>query len=316
MKKMRFKLNIKIYLRILILVFSANIVKAQQDPMYTQYFFNSQTINPAYVGTWESIGFTALTRYQWVGWDEGPRTYSFSVQSPMNNEKMALGLNIISDKFFKEKKFGVWGDYSYKIKVSEVSDLRLGLKAGFINYTNNFSEYVLLPDINDPQFYGGIENKFIPNFGMGLFLNNQNYYVGLSIPKLLHKEITDDNPNNYSLQAEFRHYYLEGGLIINLNEDVLFKPTFLAKTTHGVHGQIDLSANFLIREKIWLGAMYRTSNAIGFIAQWIFDNQLRIGYAYDYSTSKLNNYNNGTHEIMVSYELKKMKEMVASIRYF
>jgi len=145
-----------------------------------------------------------------------------------------------------------------------------------INYTNNFTDYELLPDINDPQFYGGIENKFIPNFGIGMFLNNQNYYVGLSIPKLLHKEITDDNPNNYSLQAEFRHYYLEGGLIINLNEDVLFKPTFLAKTTHGVHGQIDLSANFLLREKIWLGAMYRTSNDIGFIAQWIFENNFNF----------------------------------------
>jgi type IX secretion system PorP/SprF family membrane protein len=313
---MKFKLNIKKGLGILALVIIANASFAQQDPMYTQYLFNTQTINPAYTGTWESLSFMVLGRQQWAGWDGAPQTYTFSMQAPMNNERVALGLNVISDKVFKEKRFGLYADYSYRVKVSEQSNLRMGLKAGFTNYSNNLQEYELLPGVNDPMFQGDLSNKFIPNFGVGLFLSSQKYYVGLSVPKMLHSEVEGDNINNFSVQAELRHYFLEGGLVFDLGEDVKFKPTFLTKATWGAPVQFDFTANFLLKEKLWLGAMYRTRAAYGFIAQWIFADKLRVGYAIDFSTTNLQNYHNGTHEIMVSYELKTLKELVVSPRYF
>ncbi|WP_172594485.1 PorP/SprF family type IX secretion system membrane protein [Mariniphaga sediminis] len=313
---MKFKLNIKKGLGILVLIIAANASFAQQDPMYTQYFFNTQTINPAYAGTWESLGFMVLGRHQWVGWEGAPRTYTFSMQAPMKNDKVALGLNVISDNIFKEKRFGIWGDYSYKLNLSEETNLRLGLKAGFTNYTNNLLDYELLPGVNDPMFQGDLENKFVPNFGVGFFLKNPRYFVGFSVPKMLHNEITGDNPNNFSLQADIRHYFLEGGMVFDISEDLKFKPTFMTKATQGAPVQLDLTANFLLAEKFWLGAMFRTTDAFGFIAQWIFDNDLRIGYAYGFSTSKLQNYNGGSHEIMVSYELRTLKELVVSPRYF
>jgi type IX secretion system PorP/SprF family membrane protein len=316
MKTMKFKLNIKKGLGILVLIIAANASFAQQDPMYTQYFFNTQTINPAYAGTWESLGFMVLGRHQWVGWEGAPRTYTFSMQAPMKNDKVALGLNVISDNIFKEKRFGIWGDYSYKLNLSEETNLRLGLKAGFTNYTNNLLDYELLPGVNDPMFQGDLENKFVPNFGVGFFLKNPRYFVGFSVPKMLHNEITGDNPNNFSLQADIRHYFLEGGMVFDISEDLKFKPTFMTKATQGAPVQLDLTANFLLAEKFWLGAMFRTTDAFGFIAQWIFDNDLRIGYAYGFSTSKLQNYNSGSHEIMVSYELRTLKELVVSPRYF
>ncbi|RIH64443.1 type IX secretion system membrane protein PorP/SprF [Mariniphaga sediminis] len=316
MKTMKFKLNIKKGLGILVLIIAANASFAQQDPMYTQYFFNTQTINPAYAGTWESLGFMVLGRHQWVGWEGAPRTYTFSMQAPMKNDKVALGLNVISDNIFKEKRFGIWGDYSYKLNLSEETNLRLGLKAGFTNYTNNLLDYELLPGVNDPMFQGDLENKFVPNFGVGFFLKNPRYFVGFSVPKMLHNEITGDNPNNFSLQADIRHYFLEGGMVFDISEDLKFKPTFMTKATQGAPVQLDLTANFLLAEKFWLGAMFRTTDAFGFIAQWIFDNDLRIGYAYGFSTSKLQNYNGGSHEIMVSYELRTLKELVVSPRYF
>jgi type IX secretion system PorP/SprF family membrane protein len=313
---MNFKLNIKKGLGILVLVIIAKASFAQQDPMYTQYFFNTQTINPAYAGTWKSMGFMALARHQWVGWDGAPKTYTFSMQSPLRNDKISLGFNVISDNIGKEKKFGLWGDYAYKVRFTEATDFRMGLKLGFTNYSNNLFAYELLPGVNDPLFQGDLENKFVPNFGVGLFLHNPRYYVGLSVPKILHQEIIEDNPNNFSVHSDIRHFFLEAGVVVDLGEYVKFKPTFMTKATYGAPVQMDLTANFLLREKFWLGAMYRTKDAFGFIAQWIFDNDLRLGYAYDYSTTKLQNFHNGTHEVMVSYELRTLKKMIVSPRYF
>lgn len=316
MKTMKFKLNITKGLGILVLVIAANASFAQQDPMYTQYMFNSQTINPAYTGTWESLSFMVLARQQWAGWDGAPQTYTFSMQAPMRNENVALGLNVISDNVFKEKRFGLYADYSYRVKVTEATNLRMGIKGGFTNYSNNLQEYQLSPGVNDPMFQGDLTRKFIPNFGAGLFLYNPKYYVGLSVPKMLHNEIDDDNTSNFSVQAELRHYFLEAGVVFDLGENLKFKPTFLTKATMGAPVQFDLSANFLLKEKLWLGGMYRTQDAFGFIAQWIFGNSLRVGYAIDFSTTNLRNYNDGTHEIMVSYELNTLKELVTSPRYF
>jgi type IX secretion system PorP/SprF family membrane protein len=137
---MKFKLNITKGLGILILVIAANASFAQQDPMYTQYFFNTQTINPAYAGTWETVGFMALARNQWVGWDGAPETYTFSIQAPLKNEKVALGLNVISDNVFKEKKFGVWGDYSYKLILNDVQQFKNGAKSRIHQLFQQFVE--------------------------------------------------------------------------------------------------------------------------------------------------------------------------------
>ncbi|SHF19489.1 type IX secretion system membrane protein, PorP/SprF family [Mariniphaga anaerophila] len=312
---MKFKLNIKKGLGILVLLIVTNVSFGQQDPMYTQYFFTTQTINPAYAGTWNSLGFMALTRQQWTGWNGAPKTYTFSMQAPMKNEKVALGLNVINDKIFKTKQFGIWGDYSYKLKMNATTNLRMGLKAGFTNYSNDLTKYDII-DNTDPAFQGDLDNKFIPNFGVGFFLHNPRYYIGFSIPKMLHSEIQEDNPNNYTLEAEVRHYFLQGGFVFDLNESLKFKPTFMAKATQGAPPQLDLSANFLLMERLWLGAMYRTSDAVGAIVQVILGNSLRVGYSYDYSTTKLQNYHGGTHEIMVSYELRSLKELVTSPRYF
>jgi type IX secretion system PorP/SprF family membrane protein len=312
---MKFKLNIKRGLVILVLIIATNASFAQQDPMYTQYFFNTQTINPAYAGTWESLGFMALARQQWASWDGAPQTYTFSLQSPLKNEKVALGFNVISDKVGFEKRFGVFADYSYMVKLSETTKLRMGLKGGFTNYSNNLAEYTLYPGVNDPFFQGEIDNKFRPNFGVGMFLDGQKYYLGISSPKLLQNNF-ESNYNNYSVQAEMRHYFLSGGIIFNMGENVKFKPTFLAKAAWNTPLQVDITANFLIKEKMWLGGSYRTNDAIGLIAQWIFNKKLRIGYAYDYSITKLQNYHNGTHEVMISYEMRLLKEFVVSPRYF
>ncbi len=304
--------NCSKWLAALMLLIS-HIVNAQQEPMYTQYMFNTQTINPAYAGTWETMGFMVLAREQWTGFENAPSTQTFTFQTLTRNKKVGLGLNIVNDQFGLEKRFSLFGDYSYMVKLDDELKLRLGFKAGLSNYSNSLSAY----DVNDPDptFQGEITNEFMPNFGIGAFLYKQRYYVGVSVPKIIHNDF-ENNINNYSSEAELRHYYLTGGYVFNLSENLQFKPTMLTKVSPNTPLQLDLTANFLIANRFWIGSMYRSGASFGFIAQWIINNKLRFGYAVDFSTTQLQKYNDGTHEIMVSYELSSLKEMFVSPRYF
>lgn len=274
-------------LGILLLLVTGYASRAQQDPMYTQYMFNQQTINPAYAGTRNLLSFMVLARQQWAGFEGAPQTYTFSMQAPLRNERVALGLNFISDKVGLEKRFYVFADYSYLLPINEKSNLRLGLKGGFTNYSNNLYEYQ--PNtpgsgILDPAFQGVINQHLMPNFGIGAFWYSKKYFVGFSIPKVINNDF-DNNLGNFTVSGELRHYFLTAGLVFDIGENLKFKPTMLTKATFtresGAPAELDLTANFLIKERFWLGAMYRTGDSFGFIGQWIIDSKLRIGYAYD-----------------------------------
>jgi len=233
----------------------------------------------------------------------------------LQRENVGLGLTVVNDKVGMEKRFGLSADYSYKIKLNNDVSLRLGMKGGFSNYSHDLTQYQLdSRNTPDQMFQGNIDQKFMPNVGVGAFLHSKKFYVGLSVPKLIQNEFKDNE--NFSSYAEMRHFFLTGAYVFYINESIKFKPTFLAKAAFGSPLQLDLSANFLLKEKIWLGAMYRTGDAFGFIAQWVFDKKLRIGYAIDFTTTNLRNYHDGVHEIMVSYELNFLKTKVASPRYF
>lgn len=296
--------KLKIALGILFLfILSVTKSKAQQDPTFTQYYFNTQSINPAYVGTWDNTGFMVLGRHQWVGMSGAPTSYTFSFQTPTRSQNVALGLNVIADIVGYEKRFSLNFDYSYRVKITKNTNLRFGVKGGITSYSNNLTNYTGYPgDPADPMFMSDINNKLMPNFGVGAFINNKEFYVGLSSTQIF-KIDTKDNYSNFSTNGELRHFYLMGGYVFELSERLSFKPTFLARYNFGSSMLVDLTANFLLGEKVWLGANYRTGDSFGFIAQWIFDNKLRIGYAIDYSISKLHSFNYATHEVMVSYEL-------------
>jgi type IX secretion system PorP/SprF family membrane protein len=316
MRQMKFNLNIVKGSVFMVLLLSCIMLFAQQDPMYTQYNFNLQTVNPAYAGTWDNMGFLVLGRHQWAGMDGAPSTYTFSMQTPVKFKNVDLGFNVVTDKVGFEKRLMMNADYSYKVRLSEEAYLRLGLKAGISNYTNNFADYTGYPgDTPDPLFMGEADVKLMPNFGIGAFLYSEDYYIGLSLPKIIENEFKN-NYNNYSTWAEMRHFFLIAGYVFDLSEDLKFKPTFLTKATWGAPVEIDLTGNFLLKEKVWLGAMYRIGDSFGFIAQWIFDRQLRVGYSVDFTTTRLQHYHNGTHEIMVSCEFPSLRRKWSTPRMF
>lgn len=288
----------------------------QQDPIFTQYMFNNQAINPAYAGMWEKTGFISLVRKQWMGIDKSPFTQLVSFHSPMRNEYVGIGLNIINDRFAYEERLSVFADYSYELLVTPEKRLRLGMKFGFMNYQNPLLRYKLYPDgLFDPAFQEDIDLKFLPNFGVGVFYYTEDYYISFSVPKLVKNDFVE-NRNNYSSLAEVRHMYLTGGYVFDLKPTLKFKPTIMMRGVMGVPLQIDLSANFLLNEKLWLGAMVRTGDALCFVAQWIFDNNIRIGYAMDVTFTEIYRQQNGTYEFTLSYSVDFYGRSYVRSKYF
>ena len=298
------------------LILGALISRGQQDPMYTQYIFNLQTVNPAYAGYWKTIGIMALSRNQWVGLNGHPTTQTLSFQTPLKSQNVGMGLNVVVDKLGLEKRLIINADYAYEISLSEVTKLRFGIKAGFTNYSNNLPEYVQYPDnLGDPVYQTKVDNKFMPNFGFGLFLSSTKYYLSLSLPRIIDNNY-QSNVSNYYTKSEMRHLFFAGGMMFDISDNVKFKPTFMTKAVSGSPFQYDISANFLLAEKFWVGAMYRSGDSFGGIAQWILNNNLRLGYAYDFTLTDLRNYHDGVHEVMISYEFSFVKRRYISPRYF
>ena len=160
-----------------------------------------------------------------------------------------------------------------------------------------------------------IENKFMPNVGAGLFRSSPKYYVSFSIPRLIQNSF-NENTGNFSAMSEIRQYYLVGGMVFSLSDKVKFKPAFMTKATVGTPLQYDISANFLLAEKFWIGAMYRSGDAFGAIAQWIINSRFRIGNAADFTITDLRHYHQGIQEVMISYEIAFTKKSFVSPRYF
>lgn len=281
---------------------------AQQLPQFTQYMYNTISVNPAYAGSRGTLNVTALHRNQWAGIEGNPRTSTFSIHAPMRNDRVGLGLSYINDKLGFEQTNYIYGDFSYNVPLTETAKLSFGLKAGFTNYK------LETPDFND-MFFNSNFNDWSPNFGAGVYYSSNTWYIGVSSPRILN---TDLNKGEFEA-LERNSYYAIGGLVFELSESTKFKPTVIAKFTNGAPATYDLTANFLFHEKFWIGASYRFNDASNFgaLIDYQASKDLRIGYAYDIPTGDIRPYSSGTHEVILIYELKfKSKGPVKSPRYF
>lgn len=287
---------------------------AQQDSQYTQYMYNTANINPAYAGQRGMLSAFGLHRTQWVGLDGAPTTNSFAVHSPINDTNLGLGLSFVNDRIGPADENSISVDFAYTIKTSETYNLSFGLKAT-ANLLNVDFTKLNIYNPNDPLFQNNIDNKFSPNIGAGVYLHSENAYVGLSVPNFLEtKHYKDDG--NYSTAKERMHYYLIAGHVFELNPNLKFKPSALTKMVEGAPLQVDLSANFLINEKFTVGAAYRWSAAFSGMVGFQITDGLFVGYAYDAETTKLANYNSGSHEVFLRFELFKNYDRITSPRFF
>ena len=301
----------KVYLIILIL-FVAAPGFSQQLPQFTQYMYNTISINPAYAGSRDGFSITGLHRSQWADFEGAPTTQTLSVHSPLSNDKVGLGLSIINDNAGYENYTYAYGDFSYRLDLSEDVTLRLGLKAG-MSYYNLEDELFMEPDVLDDPFFQDQLNRWTPNFGLGFYLSSQNWYIGGSAPKLINN---DNNEFSEYLALEQVHYYLTGGYVFDLSDNVKLRPTTLLKATKGAPLSVDISATTIFNEKFYLGANYRIDDAIGaFLDVQLFDG-FRAGYAYEYPISDIRPYTSGSHEILLIYEFRFKNTRYKSPRFF
>lgn len=305
-----------IILTLLVPIFYANSY-GQAEPILTQYMFNMQPINPAYAGMWEKIGFSTLVRKQWAGINRSPLTQVVSFHSPTHNEKVGLGLNVTSDRYGLENKLNLFGDYAYEIAITPRTRLRMGLKFGFINYKNPLTQYQLYDNQYDEAFAEDVDLKFMPNFGIGGFLYDEFYYVGLSIPKMI-KNDYKANINNFNIEAQVQTVYFMAGYVFRLIQYnyLIIKPTMMLTYNRDLALNYDIGINFMLSEKLWLGLMNRSGNAISFVSQWIMDNNLRLGFAMDLTYNEIFPYQYGTYEVTLGFDMDFFGRSYIREKYF
>lgn len=290
-----------------------NEASAQQDSQYTNYMYNTINVNPAYAGSRGVMSVFGLHRTQWVGLDGAPVTNTASINTPINNSNFGLGISFVNDRIGPSDENTISADISYTIPTSENYKLSFGIK-GTANLLNVDYSKLNIYDLTDPQFQNNVDNKFSPNIGAGVYFHSDKLYVGLSVPNFLETQHFDDNIS--ATANERMHYYLIGGYVFDLTDNIKFKPAFLGKMVSGAPLQADVTANFMFNEKFVLGAAYRWDAALSGLVGFQVSDSWFIGYGYDAETTKLANYNSGSHEIFLRYEFKVRSEKVVSPRFF
>lgn len=310
------KQTMKLFCKILVLVLISIISipsSAQQLPQFTQYMYNTIAINPAYSGSRETLSVIGLHRSQWSGFPGGPTTQTLSIHAPLKYEKIGLGFSFINDELGFENFTYMYGDFSYTIQLNEVSKLAFGLKGGFTAFSVDNELYT---SNSTDQLISNIESRWTPNIGAGVMWLWERGYLGLSAPRLIKNDFTPDG--DYKA-LERVSYYFTGGYVFNIGFTTKFKPSFMIKATNGATLSTDVSANFLFFEKLWIGAAYRfnnTAGAIGFMVDFQVLRDWRIGYTFELPTSEIRPYSNGTHELVLMFEVFNPRRRVTSPRYY
>jgi type IX secretion system PorP/SprF family membrane protein len=304
MKVNKHILHLKFSIPIVVLfILLGNRAWSQQDPVYTQYMNNLMSVNPAYTGVRGVGSFSGLFRNQWVNLDGAPKSASFSFSMPLDSLNMGLGIDFLYDYTVPLTTTGLFFNYSYQVRLAQNSILSLGLKAG-VNYLDpRLKELYRHDPIDDYiDIYGDIP-RWLFNTGVGVFWYNENFYVGLSVPRLLENRYNKNTITVEAASREKQHYFLQGAYMVDLSPKVSFKPGLTTIMTAGAPVTADFDFSFIFYKKVWFGLMYRISDALGGYAQFQYKN-VKIGFSYDYSHTRIREFQSGTFEVMLRYDFK------------
>jgi type IX secretion system PorP/SprF family membrane protein len=273
---------------------------AQQRPMQSLYMFDPLLVNPAYAGNHVQLSATSIFRNQWVNLDGAPKTLTATVHSGFFKSKMGLGIIATNDKIGIHNDNSLYGVYSYKIKVHRDGVLSFGVQAGFNNLKSDYTR-LNLKAVNDPNL-AGVHNRFNPNVGAGIYYRAKDVWAGFSVPQLM--EAMGFNGETPALAAQQRYYYLTGGLNKKVSEHFRVLSSVMLRMQENAPMSFDINAMGVIYEVVGLGASYRLTEGIVAMFELQINENFHVGYGYDYTTSELNNFSNGSHEIMVNYRVK------------
>ncbi|WP_257669674.1 PorP/SprF family type IX secretion system membrane protein [Parapedobacter tibetensis] len=334
--------NIKKLLVITGLVFGLLHAKAQQNIQFTQYIFNSMSVNPAYAGYKEEWFGQLGLRSQWVGLDGAPETGVLSVDGLIDplNKRHGIGLQIITDRLGPQTASSAYANYAFRLRLNEEDTQRLsfGIGAGVTQYSLNGD--VLNPvNDGDPLVPPGRINNFIPDIRFGIYYYNPRWYAGVSVMDLLSGDQSNnifrwDNTTTDNIRRK-RHMYFMGGMLFDLSEGTKLRPSVLVKEDFTGPTSLDLNAMFIFGNRFWIGGGWRTGvtafkrdyerytgnslssrNSISAIAQLYVTQALRVGYSYDHILSRLSGVQNGSHEVTLGITFGKLNQRMLSPRFF
>ncbi|MBX3164063.1 MAG: type IX secretion system membrane protein PorP/SprF [Bacteroidetes bacterium] len=295
--------------------------KAQYDAMFTQYMFNEMFINPAYAGSKDAMNVTLLHRQQWVSFAGRPITTSFSLHGPLMDNNMGVGLSILNEKVGIQTRNLIYGSYAYRLKAGDNGKLALGLMGGVENQINRFGQ-IKVNDVgpDDPQFAQNSPNIIAPNFGFGTYYSTKTFYVGLSVPRLVDNnlKLSSGNAVSKTSRIEFSKftYYITGGNVFTLNEDLKLKANGMIKLVQNAPVQLDLGASAIYQDMFFGGLSFRTGSAVSVLLGIQANKQLFISYAYDFGINKIQRYSLGSHELVINYLFAYKSNKITSARYF
>ena len=313
---------------VVLLILMAQVSFGQQDPQYTQYMYNTQVINPGYVGSKMHTSIGLLGRSQWVNFDGAPQTGTLTYSTPLGQlENMGIGFSLVHDQIGPSVETNLTVDYAYNLRVNARGQLAFGLKAGIDVLNVDFSKLNIPDEGQGDIFEVNIDNKLQPQVGLGAYYFTDKFYAGLSLPNILKTKHFDSNSIDAIVSgqsgnlgattaAEELHWFFISGYVFDLNPNLKFKPATMVKVVKGAPVQWDLSANFLIQEKITLGTSYRLNAALSAMAGFQVNDGLFIGVGYDYQTTALETYSDGSYEVMFRFDVFNSVERIIAPRFF
>lgn len=305
------KKNLLVYLFVLCFV----QVFAQQDPLYSQYMFNMPALNPAYVGSHELLNSALLFRKQFIGINGSPTTATFGIDAPFWNNKLGGGLLVVMDKIGKTQTLDIQTQYAYRIKTPKKGNLALGLQAGISQYAFRGGDLLYNSQQNsgnsfasDPILEENI-NRTLSNVGTGIWFNNEHFYAGFSVPRLINYRLSENQQGMLQSQArQFRHIFITTGYVFDLNENWQLKPSTLIRAVEAAAISYDINANLYYQRRIGIGLSYRNQAAVVAMFEFQTLKGLRISYAYDFATTPLARQISGSHEVMIRFQMRKSKK--------
>lgn len=298
-----------------LLIIQSVSVTAQQDPLLSHYLFNKLDVNPGYAGSREALSTDVLYRYQWVNIDGAPRTFSASLQSPLRNDHIGLGLNIYQDVTGPDISQGALATVAYRILFKK-SKLSFGLQMGARHSDILWSQIVTLQS-DDPAMRPVNQNSTVPDASFGIYYYSTRFYAGLSAKHLLENEMVKGTAEGIEHYTQLsRHYYGIAGGAIPVGDELVFCPSVLLKYVRNSPLRMDINASLIISRLIRAGISYRTEKAVVLMTEVMLTRNLRLGYSYDQWFNELLTANKGSHEFRLGLDLDVFQRNRLTPAYF
>src|SRR6267154_574136 len=287
---------------LLCFIFSGSILYGQQRPIQSLYMFDPLLVNPAFAGSQVQLSATAIYRNQWVNLDGAPKTFTQTAHSGFRKYRVGVGYILSNDQIGIHNDVGFYGVYSYKIPLWKKGTLSMGLQGGFNNLRTNYD--LLTLKSQQDMFLSGTISVFNPNVGAGLYYRQDNFYVGFSVPYILDNRVVGLDQDTSKLSKQERYYYVMGGFSKKLSNTVKVVPSTLVRFQDNAPVSFDLNAFLVFYDPIGLGCSYRLNDSVIPMFELSLNENFHVGYAYDMTTSALNRYSNGSHEVMINYRIR------------